>query len=40
MSTQKSEPLIIKNRDKIDKRQYNYSINKEYIPVIEKMLKD
>ena len=40
MSTQQAEPLIVKNRDKIDKRQYNYSLNNSYIQEIEKMLKD
>jgi hypothetical protein len=40
MSTQQTEPLIVKNRDKIDKRQYNYSLNNSYIQEIEKMLKD
>jgi len=40
MSTQQTEPLIVKNRDRIDKRQYNYSLNNSYIQEIEKMLKD
>ncbi len=40
MSTQQTESLIVKDRDKIDKRQYNYSLNKSYINDIEKMLKD
>jgi hypothetical protein len=40
MATQNAEPLIIKNRDKADKRQYNYGLNKLYILEIEKLLKD
>ena len=38
MATQHSEPLIIKHRDTADKRQYNYSINLNYIEDIEKLL--
>lgn len=40
MATQNTEHLIIKNRDTIDKRQYNYGINDLYINAIEKLLKD
>ncbi len=39
MSTQQTEALIVKNRDKIDKRQYNYSLNNSYIHEIEQLLK-
>ncbi len=40
MATQNIEPLVIKNRDKADKRQYNYDLNKMYIIEIEKQFKD
>ncbi len=40
MATQNTEPLIIKNRDKTDKRQYNYDVNEMYVVEIEKLLKD
>jgi hypothetical protein len=40
MATQNSEPLIVKNRDKADKRQYNYGLNNLYVLEIEKLLKD
>ncbi len=40
MATQSTEPLVVKNRDKIDKRQYNYGLNNLYIHEIEKLLKD
>ena len=40
MATQNTEYLIIKNRDTVDKRQYNYGINDLYIHAIEKLLKD
>lgn len=40
MATQNTEHLIIKNRDTVDKRQYNYGINDLYIHAIEKLLKD
>ena len=40
MSTQHIEPLIIKHRDSSDKRQYNYSINPNYIDDVEKLLND
>lgn len=39
MATQNTEPLVIKNRDKVDKRQYNYDLNNLYIMEIEKLLK-
>lgn len=40
MATQNSEPLVIKNRDKEDKRQYNYGLNELYITAIDKLFKD
>lgn len=40
MSTQHTEPLIIKHRDSTDKRQYNYSINPIYIEDVAKLLND
>ena len=40
MATQNTEQLIIKNRDTLDKRQYNYGINDLYIHAIEKLLND
>ena len=40
MATQNSEPLIIKNRDKADKRQYNYGLNDMYMSEIEKLFKE
>jgi hypothetical protein len=40
MATQNTEPLIIKNRDKADKRQYNYDLNDIYILEVEKLLKE
>lgn len=40
MATQNTEQLIIKNRDSIDKRQYNYGLNNLYVHAIEKLLKD
>jgi hypothetical protein len=39
LATQQEEPLIIKERDKDDKRQYNYSIHSNYIKDIESLLK-
>jgi hypothetical protein len=39
MATQYSEPLIVKQRDHSDKRQYNYSLNTAYIKDIENLLK-
>ena len=40
MATQNTEQLIVKTRDKIDKRQYNYALNNLYLHAIEKLLKD
>ena len=40
MATQNTEHLIVKNRDKIDKRQYNYGLNQLYLTAIEKLFKD
>ena len=40
LATQQEEPLIIKERDTEDKRQYNYSIHPNYIQNIENLLKD
>ncbi len=39
MSTQNTESLFIKTRDKADKRQYNYSLNPLFINEIEKLIK-
>jgi hypothetical protein len=40
MATQNAEALVVKNRDKADKRQYNYGLNKKFMIEIEKLLKD
>ncbi len=40
MATQYTEPLIVKQRDHSDKRQYNYSLNSTYILDIEKLFKE
>ena len=40
MATQNAEALVVKNRDKADKRQYNYGLNKMFMIEIEKLLKD
>ena len=40
MATQNTDQLIIKNRDKVDKRQYNYGLNNLYLHAIEKLFKD
>jgi hypothetical protein len=40
MATQYTEPLIVKQRDHSDKRQYNYSLNSNYILDIEKLFKE
>jgi hypothetical protein len=40
MATQYTEPLIVKQRDHSDKRQYNYSLNSAYIVDIEKLFKE
>ena len=39
MATQNLEPLIVKHRDKDDKRQYNYGLNKQYLIAIDKLFK-
>lgn len=39
LATQQNTPLIIKNRDAQDKRQFNYTLNLEYITEIEKLLQ-
>jgi hypothetical protein len=39
MSTQHTDPLIIKNRDKADKRQFNYDLNALYLAEVEKLFK-
>jgi len=40
MATQNSEPLIVKSRDKADKRQYNYGLNDIYMSEMEKLFKE
>ena len=40
MTTQNTDSLIIKNRDKSDKRQYNYDLNHLYVLDIEKIIKE
>lgn len=39
LATQQVSPLIIKQRDELDKRQFNYTLNLEYIAAIGKLLK-
>lgn len=39
MATQHADPLIIKNRDKADKRQFNYDLNALYLAEVEKLFK-
>jgi hypothetical protein len=39
LATQHKTPLIMKNRDQQDKRQFNYTLNLEYIGAIEKLLQ-
>jgi hypothetical protein len=39
MATQQTEPLIIKNRDKGDKRQFNYDLNSLYTSEVGKLFK-
>lgn len=39
MATQQTEPLIIKNRDKGDKRQFNYDLNSLYTIEVGKLFK-
>ncbi len=38
-ATQKELPLIIKTRDSIDKRQYNYGLQEEYITELRDIMK-
>ena len=40
MTTQNIDPLIVKNRDKSDKRQYNYDLNHLYVLEVEKVIKE
>jgi hypothetical protein len=39
LATQQNTSLIIKNRDAQDKRQFNYTLNLEYITEIGKLLQ-
>ncbi len=39
LSTQQKLPLIIKKRDSIDKRQYNYGLEPSYLIYLEKMIE-
>lgn len=39
LSTQQPLPLIVKTRDSIDKRQYNYGLEPSYLVYLEKMIK-
>ena len=39
LATQQQETLIVKNRDAVDKRQYNYTLNEKYIKDIEKLFE-
>jgi hypothetical protein len=39
LSTQQQLPLIIKTRDSIDKRQYNYGLEPSYLSYLEKMIQ-
>jgi hypothetical protein len=39
LSTQQQLPLIVKTRDSIDKRQYNYGLEPSYIVYLEKMIQ-
>ncbi len=39
LSTQQQLPLIVKTRDSIDKRQYNYGLEPSYIVYLEKMIE-
>jgi hypothetical protein len=38
LSTQQQLPLIVKTRDTIDKRQYNYGLESSYLVYLEKMI--
>ena len=39
LSTQQQLPLIIKTRDSVDKRQYNYGLEPSYLLYLEKMIE-
>lgn len=39
LSTQQQLPLIVKTRDSIDKRQYNYCLEPSYLIYLEKMIE-
>lgn len=39
LSTQQQLPLIVKTRDSIDKRQYNYGLEPSYLVYLEKMIQ-
>ena len=39
LSTQQQLPLIIKTRDSVDKRQYNYGLEPSYLIYLEKMIE-
>jgi len=39
LSTQEQLPLIVKTRDSIDKRQYNYGLEPSYLLYLEKMIE-
>jgi len=39
LSTQQQLPLIVKTRDSIDKRQYNYGLEPSYIVYLDKMIE-
>jgi hypothetical protein len=39
LSTQQQLPLIVKTRDSIDKRQYNYGLEPSYLVYLEKMIE-
>jgi hypothetical protein len=39
LSTQEPLPLIVKTRDSIDKRQYNYGLEPSYLLYLEKMIQ-
>lgn len=40
LATQQSLPLIVKSRDSIDKRQYNYGLEAKYIQALAKHFKN
>jgi hypothetical protein len=39
LSTQQPLPLIVKTRDSVDKRQYNYGLEPSYLVYLEKMIE-